>query len=763
MTKDLTLRTVTGTPLSYAEIDNNFRRLMYWSGDWIAGTSYEQYEVVLDDGWLAIANTTTSEKPAPEAIGSSSLASDLSGDAPPSFTDQTATTTGVVFFGNRYEYATDGYLRSLRYYIPDSTTDMELEIWLVTDPAGTPVITSLVDRFTIEASQQDSWQSVTLDDPIIGAGVTFDVLAVIRATASSTTFTHEWSYQIETGDPSAGEIHHQTGSDSDEIWVHQTDNDSTDRSSSLDNIQPGSKITLETGGQEWLVVAASKVGSVYRFKVYPGSQPTEVIGDVTFEYAADTSIKYVRDDSYWSAVSDVSGVFSSGDFDGISTDSHLYGIDVSHQPAFISADWDLMSNLGGGGLVGGLSGAVGLPPGGSEGTFLQKASASDYDVTWATDSTGEINFLQNQGAGVSLAGVKTGVQLPIRTLLAGTNIDIAISSSGDEVEISAADVAASLESQGAGESIVMTPDGSTLRVKSLTSSNGSITISTNEDGDEISLTTGTGVGEANTTSTPNGNGTALTMAKSGLNLPFKSLKSDGGTVVITDENDILNLEAVTVGAIPPGGAESQVLTKDSGDDYDYSWSDPETAGGSTVPAGGTTNQVLTKDSATDFDYSWQDASGGGGGTVGVGGVTVNTDQNYGDLTSTYQPVDLWNTVVWFTAQNCLVNSANGKLRFDVAGLWRVKMRLATSWVAGFGGNTGTIRIRLYNEDTSTARSYQQTKFYEEGRLMLYFEDIFDVPSGEVSDLWRVEFYSDTLLTAFVVHEGQLHCELLDAS
>lgn len=32
-----------------------------------------------------------------------------------------------------------------------------------------------------------------------------------------------------------------------------------------------------------------------------------------------------------------------------------------------------------------------------------------------------------------------------------------------------------------------------------------------------------------------------------------------------------------------------------------------------VPAGGTVNQVLTKDSGTDYDTSWQDAQGGGGG------------------------------------------------------------------------------------------------------------------------------------------------------
>lgn len=36
-----------------------------------------------------------------------------------------------------------------------------------------------------------------------------------------------------------------------------------------------------------------------------------------------------------------------------------------------------------------------------------------------------------------------------------------------------------------------------------------------------------------------------------------------------------------------------------------------------VPVGGTTGQVLTKDTGTDYDTSWQDASGGPGGTIEV--------------------------------------------------------------------------------------------------------------------------------------------------
>jgi hypothetical protein len=56
---DLVLRTVKGVPLTHAENDGNFDRLMYYTGDWVAGT-YSAWEVVryLNVTWLAVADTS---------------------------------------------------------------------------------------------------------------------------------------------------------------------------------------------------------------------------------------------------------------------------------------------------------------------------------------------------------------------------------------------------------------------------------------------------------------------------------------------------------------------------------------------------------------------------------------------------------------------------------------------------------------------------------------------------------------------------------
>lgn len=56
----------------------------------------------------------------------------------------------------------------------------------------------------------------------------------------------------------------------------------------------------------------------------------------------------------------------------------------------------------------------------------------------------------------------------------------------------------------------------------------------------------------------------------------------------------------TGGLTPAGGSSGQALIKDTGTDYDYSWTTID----GLSPSGGTTNQYLKKDSGTDYDYSW---------------------------------------------------------------------------------------------------------------------------------------------------------------
>lgn len=55
-------------------------------------------------------------------------------------------------------------------------------------------------------------------------------------------------------------------------------------------------------------------------------------------------------------------------------------------------------------------------------------------------------------------------------------------------------------------------------------------------------------------------------------------------------------------AVPRGGTDGQVLTKDSNADYDLVWGNPSGAGG--LPVGGTTGQVLAKIDNTNYNAAW---------------------------------------------------------------------------------------------------------------------------------------------------------------
>src|SRR5690349_17816448 len=99
-------------------------------------------------------------------------------------------------------------------------------------------------------------------------------------------------------------------------------------------------------------------------------------------------------------------------------------------------------------------------------------------------------------------------------------------------------------------------------------------------------------------------------------------------VVLSSESTVGNpiIETVTVvGTVPvgprgltgPTGATGATgATGPAGADGADGAPGADGADGVGVPTGGTAGQVLTKDSGTDFDTSWQDVSGGGG-TVDV--------------------------------------------------------------------------------------------------------------------------------------------------
>jgi len=104
-----------------------------------------------------------------------------------------------------------------------------------------------------------------------------------------------------------------------------------------------------------------------------------------------------------------------------------------------------------------------------------------------TSGSGEANTTSNAGAGVALAKTKSGVDLPFKSLVAGAGVTL--NDSADEVEVVA-----------------------------------------------------TGSGEANTTSNAGAGPGELAKAKSGVDLPIKTLEVSGGFLAIDNGADVVTVQ-----------------------------------------------------------------------------------------------------------------------------------------------------------------------------------------------------------------------------
>ncbi len=319
---------------------------MVWRGVW-EDREYYKNEVVTQDGWLAIANKNTIESPAPQQEGDPINVIEIPGSETFSVSSVSASS---LFVGTRYTFPQDAYVRQIRVYIPNANIGFKAEFWIVTDSTTNPSFRQAVGEFTITANDVDKWLEFPIGLTVIQDGTTFDVVGLYKPAVGATSFTYEWDYKRKNGDPSSGEIWHQSGANADQMRVNQNDESDTNRSTDLDNIGPGSDILMVSSGMTWDVLDASKSGSVYTFLVDPAERAGEDSSNFTFTYYAPLAISYVVDANHYSTLTNVNGFLSTTGYDpsgsGVTLDNNAYGIDITVQDVLQSEDWDLMAYSG---------------------------------------------------------------------------------------------------------------------------------------------------------------------------------------------------------------------------------------------------------------------------------------------------------------------------------------------------------------------------------------------------------------------------------
>lgn len=314
-----------------------------WKGEWVPGVYYKGH-MVRAGNYVMVANKETGDQATPRKIGEPFDVRDIPGN-PGQLQDNSVSASSLIF-GQRYEFDYDVLVSEISYWVPYVSAGAGCEIFIVRDPAGSPVFTRIGPEFTVDLNDAGQWTKVSFPEVFFRGGSAFDVLVILRPATGDVSFSYNWSYVSRNGDPGQGEVVQQLGANQGDLRVHQLDSTLTDRSSDLNNIGPGSRITMDASGVSWEVMSSVKVGDVYHFQVQPAIKSSDQVSSFTFVYYSASSMSYSEVVNHWSATSEVDGFFSSTGYDNIVLDDNLYGVDVRIQEASVSVDWNLLSCAG---------------------------------------------------------------------------------------------------------------------------------------------------------------------------------------------------------------------------------------------------------------------------------------------------------------------------------------------------------------------------------------------------------------------------------
>ena len=307
-----------------------------WLGAYQTGVEYVKSDQVLSNGWLAIANQTTYENPAPYPIGDPF---DFYQGAAPT----TSLTTATLLVGNEYTFVEPELLTGYRVLAPVIGNTYTLTILVEIDGRQT-------------FNQIARWEEVIGDTREFAATpIIFNVgdkaaiyLTIREPDPTPTTFNGDWNYTKPNneGTPLPGDIIHANRLSS-SFRIHKTDNGGGDRSTELEGLNVGDLI--DSPDLSWSIQAIIDNGTWMDFTVAPAQQDPANFGVTNFVFStnAATPITHVRDVGYWSALpvtaATMRGFISETTLEDAVYSSDAFGVDITGQKVSASEHWDLQA------------------------------------------------------------------------------------------------------------------------------------------------------------------------------------------------------------------------------------------------------------------------------------------------------------------------------------------------------------------------------------------------------------------------------------
>lgn len=334
-----------------------------WRNVWVGGTQYVKNDMVVSAGYLAVANTDTTESPVPVESGDPIY----SLPTVPAWANQSH--TGVVEAGAKYTVPASSLfsVTQYRFWVPTGAAlpDYKYALYLtnITDPANP--ITSIIATF--DGSQLvEGWNSFdNPDSTLLTEGTIFGVYLQSYNSASNSQWAAQWDRESNSnnGAPSTGMW--RTNKGNSQIRFNVTDNGSNNQAANLALVTVGSDIAVfdtADGGvniyQNYRVTGVTDNGTWFQFDVVPldtgpGGAPTvgaATTGNFTIPVVGSTS--YVAIADYYLSNPNIKGIISlSGGT--VVEDEAAYCVDLQFQELIASPDWDIAAISAGGALGGG--------------------------------------------------------------------------------------------------------------------------------------------------------------------------------------------------------------------------------------------------------------------------------------------------------------------------------------------------------------------------------------------------------------------------
>ena len=352
-----------------------------WMGEWPSGgTTALERQQYRDGEWLAIANATTTDRPAPQPSGP--VVSELPDE--PAWSS--VSHTGVIRSDTSYLFNVGGWVNRFQVWVPDvdPAIDYQLVIVDITDPAA-PVS----EIFPLPALTANAWTTVAVRQSVITAGANLIVSLSSSNSSSVTQNSSQWTAGGEDigAAPATGQWNYRAQQD--ELRINYTDGNAVDQTALLNSIIPGSTIKCSQANDPnnyflYNVIGSVDMGTAREFSVTlvetgsTGGPADAEVCDIQFDVPVHDSTEAVTIPGQWAA----------GDPSWATIDSQLYFSDVQQssdgafghridfQPAYISPDWDFQASLL---ASGGSSGGSGVTVGHVE--ALRAESYVDQDPT----------------------------------------------------------------------------------------------------------------------------------------------------------------------------------------------------------------------------------------------------------------------------------------------------------------------------------------------------------------------------------------------